>query len=560
MVDQLRLSLLGAAEASFAGRPLAFRTRKSFALLAYLALDPIPHRRERIAELLWPEGDGEDARASLRTALNYLRHGIGPLADGILAATRDTVGLRRGAVEADVGALRQAQQLAHQFDAGLRRQLELTINRYRGPFLAGMFLPDAPEFEAWIESQRAHWRAVAAELLSQLAKLQAEAGETGAAEASLEKWANVEPDVELPWRRLIELQLSTNNRAAARRAWDRFCGGLASVNATPSSAMTRLHEQIAGPAPTKVQAVGASSRDVDFPPFVGRRREWAQLTASHRRAEEGRTEVVILQGSSGVGKSRLVSEFGFWAQHAGSDVIAGRGFGGVSELPYAALVDGLRPRLEAENAPDDLLSDLWLGELSRLLPELRERYTDLAVPTDDRLTRARIFEAVTRLGMGLARRKPLVWLIDDAQCTDADTQDLLRYAVRRWNETRTSLLLVLSARDGPASDGVEPWLSALESETSAPRLWLDPLQPGEVTQLVGILAEPHSADGAGDLGRWLAEKTGGRPRSLVQTLRGLVERGVLRLRPLDERHWTTEPPANSSIPEPEFAGVPRGQA
>jgi len=45
-------------------------------------------------------------------------------------------------------------------------------------------------------------------------------------------------------------------------------------------------------------------------------------------------------------------------------VVVGRAFETVSDLPYAAVVEALRARLEEENAPDDLLGDLWLGEVA----------------------------------------------------------------------------------------------------------------------------------------------------------------------------------------------------
>jgi hypothetical protein len=58
----------------------------------------------------------------------------------------------------------------------------------------------------------------------------------------------------------------------------------------------------------------------------------------------------------------------------------------------------LRERLERENAPDDLLDDAWLVELTRILPELHERYPDLpSAAGDDSTARARLFEAIARL-------------------------------------------------------------------------------------------------------------------------------------------------------------------
>ena len=82
-------------------------------------------------------------------------------------------------------------------------------------------------------------------------------------------------------------------------------------------------------------------------------------------------------------------------------------------------MEAIRPRLEAENAPEDLLEDLWLAELSRILPELRVRYPGLPAPTEDELTaKIRLFEAVARLVETLAQRAPLVLLLDDLHWVD----------------------------------------------------------------------------------------------------------------------------------------------
>lgn len=73
----------------------------------------------------------------------------------------------------------------------------------------------------------------------------------------------------------------------------------------------------------------------------------------------------------------------------------------------------LRPRIERESAPDDLLDDVWLVELCRLLPELRERYPDLpALAADEMGARLRLYEALARLVMALAERAPVVFFID----------------------------------------------------------------------------------------------------------------------------------------------------
>ncbi len=95
---------------------------------------------------------------------------------------------------------------------------------------------------------------------------------------------------------------------------------------------------------------------------------------------------MLLTGEAGIGKTRLAIEFLGWAAAHGADVLQGRAFETGGQVPYQALVEALRSRVEQENAPEDLLSDTWLAELSRLLPELRDRYPDLPSPARDEAT------------------------------------------------------------------------------------------------------------------------------------------------------------------------------
>jgi DNA-binding SARP family transcriptional activator len=468
---RLRLKLLGSCDASVDGRPAGFRTRKTLALLAYLALDPRPHRRETIAELLWPRDDRADARVNLRTALAYVRVVLGATAEAILVTNRDTVGVAPGSLDLDIDALRELRQVIHRPpDLHIRPQLAHAISNYRGPFLTGLVFHDAPELEEWIEVQRVYWRNVASELLCLLATLQQAAGEVAPAMQTLERWTEVSPDEEPAWRRLIEAHLDVKDHLAARHAWDRYVIAINQLNLTPTEAMSRLYERIRGPV-------------VIQPPRGERSPESARLWFAYQRIQSGGTEAVIGDGADEAEKTRLISAFLASIRQDGSDLIAGKGFDGMHELPYAAIIDGLRPRLEAENAPDDLLADTWLAELARLLPELVERYPDLSVSPEDCFTRGRLFEAVCRLGMALAQRRPLVILVDNAQSVDADSRDVLRYAMRRWSALETRILLVVVARGIGADRGFEQWLDALDAEniTSRIRIGGDGWRRGEAS-------------------------------------------------------------------------------
>ena len=221
-------------------------------------------------------------------------------------------------------------------------------------------------------------------------------------------------------------------------------------------------------------------------------------------------------------------------------MLRGQAFEADGHLPYQPLTEALRTRLERENAPEDLLTDVWLAELSRLLPELRERYPDLLLPVGDAAEgQAHLFEAVARLGVALAARAPLVVVLDDAHCMDVAARHLLRYALRRWAESGAPILVLLALRleDLAARAPLASWLAGLEREQEVTHLTLAPLMAEDTTRLVASLASAAVTAGAvaqqavARLSAQLFARTGGHPFFLLETLKVLLER---QARPADE--------------------------
>src|SRR6202011_4162452 len=283
-------------------------------------------------------------------------------------------------------------------------------------------------------------------------------------------------------------------------------------------------------------------------PLLGRATELSTLIRVYHAAQRGQTQVVLLEGEVGIGKTRLATEFLAWAEIDGADVLQGQAFETGGQLPYRPVIEALRPRIERENAPDDLLSDLWLAELARLLPELRDRYPDLPSPTGDKsVARNRLFEGVARLGQALAARTPLVLFIDDVQWADAASLDVLHYLARRFAESKTPALLLLTLRIGEREKSPElaEWRTGMERAVPLTRLQLGPLASEDIVRLLQTFAEAGGKDGrsAANLerfGQWLFGETEGQPFYVIETLKVLLERGALASRPNEDGGWTID--------------------
>ena len=228
---RLSLRLLGPPEASIEeGRPLRFGTKKSLALLCYLAAEGGRHPRRELAELLWPMSDERHARTDLRSALAKLRKTLGEESihdeGGVryLLVDRELLGVESRGIELDLKALQAAVWLARtetssappggrstEADAAIGRRRELigrleeALGLYRGEFMEGFSLDDAPEFELWVEGERTRWRRVFGELCERLSRLQSEAGQLDEAIETARVWVRHARLEEGAHTRLMEL-------------------------------------------------------------------------------------------------------------------------------------------------------------------------------------------------------------------------------------------------------------------------------------------------------------------------------------------------------------------
>lgn len=205
----------------------------------------------------------------------------------------------------------------------------------------------------------------------------------------------------------------------------------------------------------------------------------------------------LVRGGAGAGKTRLLDLAEMLATRRGLTVARGRSrsddrpFGAFATI-YEALAD---------NAVDPRLKAVFEATESEL-----------------RLERFPVIAAFRDL---VARRAPVVLLIDDLHLADGGTRDLVDFLVRNAIDLGDLPVVVVATVE--AADGAR--LSLLHGVRNLEQVVCGPFTAAEVEELVVGLVSGGPAATA--LARRLFEETGGAPRHIADMLRGLVDEGVI---------------------------------
>src|SRR5690348_12030245 len=245
---------------------------RRLALLAYLAAATPRrlHRRDSLLPLFWPELDQEHARAALRQALHVVREALGGGPDVIVTRGDEEVGLDLDQVSCDVVAFDRAVAAGQS-----REALEL----YHGNLLEGFFIPEAGDFEQWLETERARLVKAAAQSARVLLEQSQAEGDVTAAVEWARRAAQLAPHDEELQRRLITLLDRHGDRAGAVESYEEFAKRLGADLETEPAAETKavISAVRARQIATPVEPAGAPSGQVPpvaAPPRRGRQGWW----------------------------------------------------------------------------------------------------------------------------------------------------------------------------------------------------------------------------------------------------------------------------------------------
>ena len=233
---RLQLTLLGGFDARIIpGEPLDIATRKTRALLAYLALPTgRAHSRDKLTGLLWSDRGDEQARNSLRQALAELVRALAGVEPSPLVKGRDTLALDPQAVEVDAIAFERLA--ASETADDLRHAMRL----YAGELLDGFTVRDLA-FDEWLRQERQRYEGLAIATLKKLVPLESPAN----ALALAQRLVTLAPLQEDGHRILMRFHAEAGNIGAALHQYE-VCRDMLKRDLAvgPSAETEALHRRI----------------------------------------------------------------------------------------------------------------------------------------------------------------------------------------------------------------------------------------------------------------------------------------------------------------------------
>lgn len=284
--------------------------------------------------------------------------------------------------------------------------------------------------------------------------------------------------------------------------------------------------------------------------LYGRGVEIQTLLRAFDRAASGKTELLLVAGYSGVGKTSLVNEIQKPITERRGYFTAGKYDQLTRGIPYAAIIQALRRLIRQILAEPEGQIPYWKANLTdaigsnlRLLvdmvPELEllvgEPPAVPQLPPTEALNRfKRVFQTFVRV---LAQEQhPLVIFLDDLQWIDLASLQLLESLVLAPD--LQNFLLIGAYRDNEVESG-HPLLETVDAiEEEGGELSRIELRPLQLEHLVPLVADAllRAHDSVRPLAELVLQKTGGNPFFVRQFLTTLHLEGVLSF-DFNRRRW-----------------------
>lgn len=239
-LSSLRIYMLGPTWVETEHGVLPIQRRQARALLYCLAAKLRPVPREELCFGFWPDQPEIIGHRYLSHLISHLKNAL-PAPD-LVRNLNDALELDGSRVWCDAVAFRSACNMP---DARGLEALEQGVELYRGPFLSGFSLPNAPEFELWATEQRSYYERLYLDALAALITAETTLGDHVKAILYARRYLKVDELAEDIHRKLIVLHIMTGDRPAALQQYERCVAALQrELNVEPLPETRAIYEAL----------------------------------------------------------------------------------------------------------------------------------------------------------------------------------------------------------------------------------------------------------------------------------------------------------------------------
>ncbi|KFE70692.1 trifunctional serine/threonine-protein kinase/ATP-binding protein/sensor histidine kinase [Hyalangium minutum] len=281
----------------------------------------------------------------------------------------------------------------------------------------------------------------------------------------------------------------------------------------------------------------------------------ALLQGFERVARGGRSELILVRGYSGIGKSAVVHELHKPVVRQRGFFLSGKFDQLQQDIPYSTLAQAIRGLTQQLLSGTDTelarwrerLLEAWEGQ-GRVVVEVVPQLELVAgpqppVPELSPSEATHRFNRVFRrfLGVFASPEHPLVVFLDDLQWADRASLQLLQHLLT--HPETPPVLLIGAYRDNEVSPSHPLSLTLVELRKAGAAmtdLQLEPLSLADVQRLITDTLPGAGPETVRPLAALALEKTGGNPFFLLQFLQTLHQDGLLVRTPEGTWHWDAD--------------------
>jgi DNA-binding SARP family transcriptional activator len=471
----IHLSLLGGFSVRLDSQAVpeaAFARRKARSLLKLLALRPgYQLHRYQAMDLLWPNLSPRGAAAQLYKAVHHIRQAFATVyselpPEALLEIRGEVLSLKApGGIHTDVEEFEEVAQAAIR-DRNLTL-LQKAVAAYRGDLLP------TDLYEEWTLEYRDALQERFLELLVKLGEDYLAAGYPAEAGDVFRQVLSREPTREEAHRGLMRVYAARSDTARALHQYQ-LCKEVLvdELGVDPSTETTQLYQDIlrGEVRPLQLSRSLPNTKPIPLPPLVGRRSESETISTLLERLGSGEGSVLGIEGSAGIGKTRLIQEILQIGRGRGYQVLIGRTPELEGPSPYTPFVEGLRMALREDLTDADLIP----SELAAAIPELPP--TAQPVGSADRVAAQNaLFAGVLRFLAARAQDVPVILILDDLHVADEGSLKLFHYLARQASSQALLLVGTWRPHEPGAAPALETAISSLKRQNLLHLLTLAPL-------------------------------------------------------------------------------------